>query len=113
MIKFLAAFFAFGTAMCVLTVVLLFSPGTELDWEGRGLTHGRRRNRVRLRGNRIMAKLRLGYPPRVGYSIAQHHWRLIQRPDASRFPLFSRFTYWRRDDPLFGPTPKGSQFILQ
>ena len=31
MIKFLAAFFAFGTAMCVLTVVLLFSPGTELD----------------------------------------------------------------------------------
>jgi hypothetical protein len=31
MIKFFAAFFAFGTAMCVLTVVLLFSPGTELD----------------------------------------------------------------------------------
>jgi hypothetical protein len=31
MTKFHAAFFAFGTAMCVLTVVLLFFPGTELD----------------------------------------------------------------------------------
>jgi uncharacterized membrane protein (DUF2068 family) len=31
MIKFLAAFFAFGTAMCALTVVLLFFPGTALD----------------------------------------------------------------------------------
>jgi hypothetical protein len=31
MIKLLAAFFAFGTAMCVLTIVLLIFPGTALD----------------------------------------------------------------------------------
>jgi len=31
MIKLLAAFFAIGTAMCVLTVVLLLFPGTALD----------------------------------------------------------------------------------
>jgi hypothetical protein len=31
MIKLLAAFFAFGTAMCVLTIVLLLFPGTALD----------------------------------------------------------------------------------
>lgn len=31
MIKLLALFFAFGTSMCVLTIVLLLIPGTQLD----------------------------------------------------------------------------------
>jgi len=31
MLKLLAAFFAFGAAMCALTIVLLLFPGTELD----------------------------------------------------------------------------------
>jgi hypothetical protein len=31
MIKFFAAFFAFGAAMCTLTIVLLLFPGTALD----------------------------------------------------------------------------------
>ena len=31
MIKLLALFFAFGTTMCALTIVLLLFPGTELD----------------------------------------------------------------------------------
>jgi hypothetical protein len=29
--KFMAAFFAFGTTMCALTIVLLLFPGTKLD----------------------------------------------------------------------------------
>ena len=31
MTKFLAAFFAFGAIMCLLTIVLLLFPGTALD----------------------------------------------------------------------------------
>jgi hypothetical protein len=31
MIKWFAAFFAFGTAMCTLTILLLVFPGTKLD----------------------------------------------------------------------------------
>jgi hypothetical protein len=120
MIKVFAGFFGFGTAMCILTMMLLLFPGTPFDSVWR-LNPDARAGfqligpaaialmfvvgtgcRLRCRRGRALAEQALGRKRRDRRSFGEPYWRSVQYRLAPGLSNFDRAADCRRDDLLLG-----------